>query len=53
MLVVGRRMQDGRPDTGASLPPLQPIARPAEDALERGGESNGIESGQIPTCANL
>jgi hypothetical protein len=42
MLVVGRRRQDGGPDTGASLPPLQPIERPVEDALERGGESNGM-----------
>jgi len=53
MLVVRRRTQDGSPDAGASLLPLQPVERPAEDALERDGESNGMESGQMPTCASL
>jgi len=48
-----RRRQDGGPDAGTSLPPLQPMERPAEDALERGGESNGMESGQMPTRASL
>jgi hypothetical protein len=48
-----RRRQDGGPEAGTSLPPLQPMERPAEDALERGGESNGMESGQMPTRASL
>jgi hypothetical protein len=43
----------GGPDAGTSLPPLQPMERPAENALERGGESDGMESGQMPTRANL
>jgi len=53
MLVVQQRRQDGGPDAGASHPPLQPMERPAENALERGGESNGMESGQMPTGASL
>jgi hypothetical protein len=48
MLVERRRMQAGT-DAGTSLPPLQPMERPAEDALERSGKSDGMESGQIPT----
>jgi hypothetical protein len=48
MLMVRRRRQDGGPDAGASLPPLQPMERPAENALERGGERNWMESGQFP-----
>jgi hypothetical protein len=49
VLVVRR----GGPDTRISLPPLQPVESPAENALERGGESNGMESGQMPTRASL
>jgi len=52
MLVVRRRKQDG-PDAGTSLPPLQPMEKPAENALERGGKSDGMESGQMPTRASL
>ena len=33
MLVVRRRRQDGGPDAGTPLPPLQPMERPAEDAV--------------------
>jgi len=33
MLVVQRRKQDS-PDVGKSLPPMQPMERPAEDELE-------------------
>jgi len=51
--VVRRRRQDGGPDAGTPLPPLQPMERPAKNALERGGESNGMESGQMPTRASL
>jgi hypothetical protein len=29
------------------------MERPAEDALERGGECNGLESGHMPTRASL
>jgi hypothetical protein len=53
MMVVRRQKQDGGPDMGTSIPPLQPMERPAEDALERGGESDGMESGQMPTNASL
>jgi len=55
MLVVWRRGQgdDPDPDAGTPLPPLQPMERPAKDALERGGKSNGMESGQMPTRASL
>jgi len=53
MLVVVRQQQDGGRDAGTSLAPLQPMERPAENALERGGESDGMESGQMLTCASL
>jgi hypothetical protein len=53
MLVVRRRKQDSGLDAGTSLPPLQPMERPAENALERGGESDGMESGQMPTRASI
>jgi len=52
MLVVQRPKQDS-PYVGTSLPPLQPMERPAEDSLERGGKSDGMESGQMPTCEIL
>jgi len=50
MLVV---LRDGGPDVGALLLPLQPVERPAECTLERGGEGNGMESSQMPTRAGL
>jgi hypothetical protein len=50
MLVV--RKQNAT-DAGASLPPLQPVERPADSALEGGGKGHGMESGQMPACANL
>jgi len=53
MLVVQLCRQSGSPDPEASLLPLQPMGRPAEDALEGGGEINGLESGQMPTRAGL
>jgi len=53
MLVVRRRSQNGSPDAEAFLPPLQPLERRAEDALESGGEINGMESGQMLTRASL
>jgi len=53
MLVVRWRRQDGSPDAGASLPPLQPMERPAEDALEKGGNSDGMKSGQMPTPESI
>jgi hypothetical protein len=52
MLVVRLRRQDG-PDTGASLPPLQPVERPATGPIVGGGKSDGLESGQMQTCADL
>ena len=48
MLVVRWWRQDGNPDAGASLPPLQQMDRPAENAVEEGGEGKGMESGQMP-----
>ena len=50
MLVVQRRSST---DAGASLPPLQPMETPAEDALEDGGKDHRLESGQMPTCADF
>jgi hypothetical protein len=38
---------------GARLPPLQPVERPAESALESGGKGDRLESRQMPTCADL
>ena len=53
VLVVRRRKQDGGPDAVTSLPPLQPMERPAENAQEEGGEGKGMESRQMPTRASL
>jgi len=55
MLVVWRRRQGGSPDPdmGKPLLPLQPMERPAKDSLERGEESNGMESRQRPTHASV
>ena len=50
---IVKRKQDGGPDAGTSLPQLPPMERPAENALERGGKSDGMESGQMPTRASL
>jgi len=50
MLVVRR---DSGPDAGAPLPPLQPVERPAESALESSGEGDGLESGQMLTRAGI
>jgi len=52
MLVVRRRRQDG-PDAGTPLPPLQPVERPATGTMEGGGKSDGLESGQMQTRADL
>lgn len=52
MLVVQWRTQDGSPDAGVSLLPLQPMENPAGDTLERGGESYWIESRQMRTGAS-
>jgi len=40
-------------DVGASLPPLQPVERPADRALEGGGKGHRMECGQMPACGNL
>jgi len=40
-------------DVGASLPPPQPIHRPAEDTLEDSGKGHRLVSGQMPTCADF
>jgi len=53
MLVVRRRRQDGGPDAGTPLPPLQPVERPAESTMEGGGKGDGLESGQMQTRADL
>jgi len=53
MLVVQRWRPESSLDAGTSLPPPQPLERPAEDALERGGESNEMESRQMPTPVGL
>jgi len=42
VLVVRR---DDNTDAGAPLSPLQPVERPSENALESGGEGDGLESG--------
>jgi len=50
MLAVQRRRQNGSPDVGASLPPLQPKERPAKDALEEVGIATGWSAGR---CRHL
>jgi len=40
-------------DAGASLPPLQPKERPAEDTVEDSGKGHRLESGEMPTCADF
>ena len=52
MLVVRWQRQDG-PDAGISLPPLQPVERPATDTMEGSGKSGRLESRQMQTCADL
>jgi len=47
MLVVRRLRQDGGPDAGTPLSPMQPVERSAKEAQERGGESNGVEGGGV------
>jgi hypothetical protein len=53
MLVVRPRRHDGGPVAGTPLPPLQPVERPAKNAMEGGGKGDGLESGQMPTRAGL
>jgi len=53
MLVVLRWRQEGCPDAGEPLPPLQLMARPAESTMERGGKAEGLDSMQTPTRADL
>jgi len=36
-----------------SLPPLQPVERPTDSALEAGWNGPEMDRGQIPACANL
>ena len=45
--------RDSGPDAGATVPPLQPVERPAESSLEGGGKGDGLESRQMPTRAAL
>jgi hypothetical protein len=45
--------QDGGPAAGTPLPPLQPVARPAERTVESGGKGDELERGQMPTRAGL
>jgi len=53
VLVVRRRRQDGGPDVGTPLPPLQLVERPIKNAMEGNGKGDGLESGEMPTCADL
>jgi len=48
VLVVWRH---SGPDMGALRPPWQSVERPAECTVEGGGNGDGLESGQMPTCA--
>jgi hypothetical protein len=50
MLVVWR---DSGTDMRAHLLPSLPIETPAECNLEGGGTGDGLESGQMQTCAGL
>jgi len=52
MLVVRRQRQDGGPDAGTPLLPLQP-ERLAKNIMKGSEKGNGLESGQMPTCADL
>ena len=53
MLVVWRDRQEGGPDAGTPLPPLQPVERPANDTTQAGGKGDSLESGQMQTRADL
>jgi len=53
MLVVRRQRQDGSPDSGTPLPPLQPLESRANNAMEGGGKGDGLECRQMPTHADL
>jgi hypothetical protein len=53
MLVVLHQRQDGGPDAETPLPPLQPMQRPAKNAVEGGGKGDRPESRQMPTPADL
>jgi hypothetical protein len=39
--------QDGGPDAGTPLPPLQSVERPAESTGESGGKGDGLKSRQM------
>jgi len=45
--------RDSVPDAGAPLAPLQPGERPTERTMQGGGKGDGLESGQMPTRADL
>jgi len=48
-----RQRQDSSPDAETPLPPLQQVERPAESPMEGGGKGDGLQSRQMPTCADL
>jgi len=50
MLVVYR---DIVPHTGAPLPPLQTVERPADSALEGGANIDRLESRQMKTSTDI
>jgi hypothetical protein len=50
MLVVERGSST---DAGASLLPLQPMERPADDTLDDSGKGHRLEGGQMMTCADV
>jgi len=39
-------------DTGASLLPLQPMERQAEDTLQDSGKDHRLEISKMPTCGD-
>jgi len=41
------------PDTGAPIPPLQQMEKPAEDTVKDSERGNRLESGQVPACADI
>jgi len=53
MLVVQWCRQNRGPHVGRPLPPQQPVERPSENTVEIRGKGDGLESGQMPTHADL
>ena len=47
------RDSDPDPETGAPVPPLQPVEIPAVNTMEGGGKGDGLDSGQMTQRAGL